>query len=242
MKNKKLDFDHNLVTMDLIINNGNLDNGTFKEVIIKYLTKNLLSLQEIIEKTSLYILNQYNVSLLDTFSTSSLAMKIFKTDYLEKEILILPPFYGEILRQAYKGGMINIIKPKGKNLRYYDINSLYPYAMKNFMLEKMLKKIHDPKINLKDFFGFVYAQVVIPKSVKVSFAHIKTDHLIAPVGKIKGLFFSEKLKAFQRRGYTVNPILGFEHEKIRPFDKYVDHLYEIKKEAKGGKRMIIKLL
>ncbi|GER42509.1 DNA polymerase [Striga asiatica] len=36
------------------------------------------------------------------------------------------------IRRAYYGGHTDVYKPYGENLYYYDVNSLYPYVMKEF--------------------------------------------------------------------------------------------------------------
>ena len=210
--------------------------------MIFYLTNDLRSLEEILFKASQHLLKTYNVSLLDCFSTASLAMKIFRTKFMKKvEIPILPKFYDEILRKTYYGGVVNIFNPIGKNLYHSDVNSLYPWAMKKPMPGKFIKAQYRD-INIDLFFGFILAQVIIPKKVKIPYAPVKiNDSLICPVGKIKGIFFSEELKFFKKCGYKVITIYGYEHEKIYPFNDYIDHFYD-KKIAKGGERYITKLL
>jgi len=45
----------------------------------------------------------------------------------------------KFLRQSYFGGLTNIFKPKSEKCYYYDVNSLYPYSMLNYM------PINEPK-------------------------------------------------------------------------------------------------
>ncbi len=48
-------------------------------------------------------------------------------------------------------------QPTGKNLRYYDVNSLYPFAAKNTMPGHMCEYIESKKeLDLNDLFGFFY--------------------------------------------------------------------------------------
>ena len=102
------------------------------------------------------------VPLLDAFSTASLAMRIFRTKFMQnEEIPVLPKFYDKIFRKANYERVVNIIKPYGKNLYYYDVNSLYPYALKKPMPGKLIKK-HFGQIDLQNFFGFVHAQIIVP--------------------------------------------------------------------------------
>ena len=38
------------------------------------------------------------------------------------------------IRGSYYGGAVDYYKAYGENLHYYDVNSLYPYAMLNLCL------------------------------------------------------------------------------------------------------------
>ena len=241
---KKQEFNHELVTIGLIIENRMFQGHRFKTSVINYLKHDLLSLHEILLKVSKYLLTSYKISLLDCFSTSSMAMKIYRTMFMgPEEIPILPRFYDKILRKTYMGGIVNVIIPKGDNLFYYDVNSLYPSVMNKAMPGQMIKH-HIGQFDLTTFFGFVYAQIEVPKHINHPYACYRTEtgELITPVGKWVGLYFSEELKAYQSWGYTVKVIHGYEHEKIYPFKRYVDHFYNIKKVVKGGERLITKLL
>ena len=117
--------------------------------------------------------------------------------------------------------------------------------MKNAMPGKLIKT-HYGNIKIEKFFGLglrIYAQIIIPKHLNISYACVRdNDSLVSPVGKIKGLYFSEELKAFPNRAREASPRNGFEHDKIYPFNTYVDHFYEIKKMTTGGERYITKLL
>jgi len=80
VQNKKLSFNHDIITMKLIINDK-----SFKKSVIKYLKNDLLLLHEILLKVSDYLLNTYKISLLDCFSTASMVMKIFITEFMKQE-------------------------------------------------------------------------------------------------------------------------------------------------------------
>lgn len=263
----KLAFNHNIVNLDLILSTSSdhyiVDSKgilrAFREVILEYLSHDVLSLNDIINKATLSLFNDYQVNLLDSFSTSSLAMRIFRTKFLPTTVSgggipILPQFYDKIIRESYMGGLVNVYEPYGKNLYYYDINSLYPYAMKNPMPGELIRKVvpsegvnggdSSGELDLDKFFGFVQAEIEVPKGINKPKAPLRLNgKLVSPTGKWCGLYFSEELKAFVKWGYKVKPLMGYEHQKIYPFNKYVDHFYQLKKEAKGNaNRYMIKLL
>jgi hypothetical protein len=88
---------------------------------------------------------------------------------LSDEIPILPRYYDKIIRESYFGGIVNLYKPYGMDLYYYDVNSLYPYAMLKDMPGKFIRVIYK-NIDLNNFFGFVRAIIKIPKDCKYPFA------------------------------------------------------------------------
>jgi hypothetical protein len=71
------------------------------------------------------------------------------------------------IRKSYFGGATDYYKGYGKDLYYYDVNSLYPYAMLKpmpFKLIKTHKNVNDIK-NFNDFFGFVKCKVTTPSNI-----------------------------------------------------------------------------
>jgi hypothetical protein len=72
-----------------------------------------------------------------TYSTlSSLAFAIFRTHFLKKDEI--PQLSGQIendIRKSYTGGAVDMYIPKikkGTKIYCYDVNSLYPFVMKEF--------------------------------------------------------------------------------------------------------------
>jgi hypothetical protein len=65
------------------------------------------------------------------------------------------------IKQAYYGGVTEVYKPYGKNLYYYDVNSLYPFAALNPMPGIDCTYIENVgnNISLNDLFGFFYCDV-----------------------------------------------------------------------------------
>ena len=69
----------------------------------------------------------FNIS----YTLAGSSLKTFKMKYLKTPI-IFPKSISDITLQAYSGGIVMPYKlVKHKQLYYYDINSLYPYVMKN---------------------------------------------------------------------------------------------------------------
>ena len=71
----------------------------------------------------------------------------------------------EDIKNAYFGGITEVYIPRGTNLNYYDVNSLYPYASYNAMpgLESKFIDYFDRPVSLDDyFFGFFYCKIKTP--------------------------------------------------------------------------------
>lgn len=74
-----------------------------------------------------------------------MALKLFLPKYYKNNIPTInkKSVYSE-LKQAYYGGITEVYIPHGRNLFYYDINSLYPYASLNDM----------PGLNCKKYINY----------------------------------------------------------------------------------------
>ena len=69
---------------------------------------------------------------------SRLALNIFIKNYLgaTKIPVINNVSIFSNIKKAYYGGITEVYKPYGQNLKYYDVNSLYPFCSKNYMPPK----------------------------------------------------------------------------------------------------------
>ena len=76
-------------------------------------------------------------------STSTLAFNVFRSKFQQNDIPILNNAQESFIRKGYLGGATDYYKKYVKNAKYYDVNSLYPYAM--------LNDIHPPPF-LQSFF------------------------------------------------------------------------------------------
>lgn len=157
----------------------------------------------------------------------------------------MPQHIDLFIRQGYYGGGTDVYKAYGEGLHYYDVNSLYPFAMLNAMPHDLINPnlINLSNRSLDSFFGFAEVYIHCPDSVKrpvLPYHH--NGKTIYPVGSWKGIYFSEELKAVVKLGYQVTLIRGYEFTKIDLFTKYVKTFFEIKRTSTGPERMIAKLL
>ena len=111
----------------------------------------------LIEAQKLYIII-YNIDITTILSTSTLSLKIFRRNFLNIDIPILKGTEDSFIRGGYFGGATDYYKPYIQDGYYYDVNSLYPFAMLNPIPYKIINYYKDmSKINLNNFYGYCLA-------------------------------------------------------------------------------------
>lgn len=187
---------------------------------------------------------EFNVDIAETYSTASLAMTIFRQKFFPKDIKAIPILSNNIdsfVRRAYLGGATDVYKRYAEKVYYYDVNSLYPFAQCKpvpFECKGFIKELK----SLDGFFGFVEVEVEAPNLSKPMLPLRKEGKTLFPVGKWKGVYFSEELKAMLPLGYKFKLGAAYEFSQEVLFKDYIDHFYSIKKLATGPRRFIAKLM
>lgn len=153
------------------------DNYNIKDESKKYIINDLKLLYEITSKFTNDIEIKYGISVKKSFSISGLAMKIWRTKFydLNHKIANLDKKTNDIIRDWYFGGIVNIYIPiyKGK-IKYYDINSLYPYTMLKNMPIGMPEHIvyYKPIKTIDHLYGMVKVKVIVPDDIKWPFLNL----------------------------------------------------------------------
>ena len=188
----------------------------------------------------------HQVDICSIWSTSTLSLKIFRMKYLKKNIPSLNRELDSFVRDGYFGGATDHYQLYGENLFYYDVNSLYPYAMlKDIPLEPAGFHPHIAPDDLKNgvFFGFCLAHIECPKDIPIPLLPHRevSGNVYYPTGQWQGVYFSEILREVMKYGYKVTPIQGHAFHKAKIFNEYIDHFYDIKKNSEGAARFIAKM-
>ena len=214
------------------------------QIFIDYAKQDSLALLNALIKAQQIYWTNYNVDISSIWSTSTLSLKIFRLNFLNKIIPSLTRAQDYYIRKGYFGGATDHYKLYGENLYYYDINSLYPSVMLKLMPLNYIKYHNSiKKENFNNFFGFCLAEIECPKNINIPLLPYRNsnDDVIYPTGIWKGVYFSELLKTVIKHGYKVKPIDGHEFYKAYLFTNYVNHFYDIKKNAIGPTRFIAKM-
>ena len=205
-----------------------------KEETLKYLEKDLLSLFDIMDKFKLRIFTKYKAHITRCLTISGLAMDIFLRRFYDNNIPLInkKSVYNDI-KKSYYGGVTEVYKPYGKNLYYYDVNSLYPHSALNPMPGLKCSYIEDINLNISecinDMFGFYYCNVKATDGYFGLLPYRTENGLLMPLGEFEGWYFSEELKFAFNKGYDIKIIKGYKFEKIYGvFDEYIDEIYKLK--------------
>jgi DNA polymerase type B, organellar and viral len=218
------------------------------KMFLEYAIQDSISLFHAMTKAQLIYFEKHHVDICSIVSTASLSLKIFRTNYLRFNIPILNNQLDNFIRYSYYGGATDYYKKSGKDLYYYDVNSLYPFVMLKDMPYKPLKWYEDmSEVKLEDFFGFALARIECPANVKLPILPFKTRSLdqkiLYPYGVFTELYFSEELKAAEKLGYKIKLLKGESFSKCKMFNDYIEKFYLLKKDAPqdSPERFIAKL-
>lgn len=229
---------------------------------IKYCELDCLVLYQIIEKFSDNIFKLFRIDILKYPTLASLAFAIYRSNFLNESKI--PLIHGEIydfIKQAYTGGSVDVYKPTpvssstvgtldfNSKVYRYDVNSLYPYVMKNFPMpvEKpiyfegdILKTISSLyPIEIEKPFGVFEVEIEAPSNLKIPILQkrIKLNkgyRTISPTGNWSGYYFSDELYNAAKYGYKFKVLRGYLFKKGNIFTEYVDYLYNLKKNSVKG--------
>lgn len=204
----------------------------------EHLKNDCLSLYKIIEKF-------YDVEGFLSFTVASHALKVFLKKFFNGTIWNVSDSFDFYFREKYyKGGRVEVYKGYGKNLYYYDINSLYP----SVMLEAMpLGSPIKTDVYKKNKIGFYEIKLLEETNFLISPLSIKTKKGNYYVNGEKGDIFnvlSNELEYLIEKKIKFNILSGYYFDKqSKIFEGYVNYYYKQKKESKNEtERYIAKLM
>jgi hypothetical protein len=186
---------------------------------MNYLVFDVVSLAHFLGILYSWTTTVYGFNLLNCISLAQFTILNYRLNFQNKKVFYLSNGLRRMFQPFFGGNKIHITQNVGKNLYFYDINSLYPYLML-----RGLPNDYSPittKEDLNFFFGFI--GVTLLKKPKNKFF---TDFF-------RGIMFSEEVKMLIKMGhlFKFHYFIKFKQEKL--FCTYVKHFYHIKRYTKS---------
>lgn len=218
-----------------------------------------VALYQILIKYGNIIYDMWNIDIKHTPTLPALCFKIYRAKYMPKDTIpVITGIPYRDIKQSYTGGSTDMYIPYGENIWCYDINSLYPTAMKQYkypvgkflsfnnLNNLSISELED--ILQKKLFGFVEAQVDCSKDVLHPILQIRREitsnnlRTFSPVGTFTSWFHTEEIKEAIGLGYKIKVLSGYNFEEAEIFNDYVNDLYKIKMDADKNKDGIWRLI
>ena len=231
-----------------------------KAEAIKYCELDCTSLYEVLCAFSLKIFEKYNINIAKCPTLPSLAFRIFRVHYLNKDIK-LPVLINSIfedISKAYYGGHVDMYIPSNDNnemLYSYDVNSLFPSEMKNNKYPINLLAHFKGDITTKPEFVSLYENTENVGFYKVKLEAPSIEHPIIPRKEINGRsvyqegdwtgwYYSEELKNASKLGYKYTILEGYIFSSQNIFGDFVEELSKMKESSNknSAEYIIAKLL
>ena len=173
----------------------------------------------------------------ETFASHSL--KVWRKDYLRQTIWKPRDSVSEFVRKGYHGGRVEVFKRQSDHLMCYDVNSMYPYVMREALPMEYIAESRRLKDN---YYGFVEAEITVPDCY-IPVLPVRQEKLFFPVGRIRGVWSTEELQIAENYGTRIQRIIKAVYFKCEPIlAEFVTKLYDLKKYATEPTRTIAKYL
>lgn len=207
----------------LLISGPITNKWNLREETIKYCLLDCVVLYQILSKFNELIFTKWNLNVHRFPTLSSLAFGIFRAHYLGEHKI--PKLGGDIydfIKQAYTGGRVDVFKPQGKDLYYYDVNSLYPTVYSSQPVPTGNPEYFKGNVldHYPDAFGFFRCKIEAPVDIKVPIlqTHVETKsgtRTVAPLGSWTDVLFSEEMHLAIKYGYKITITEGFMFSTLR---------------------------
>ena len=209
--------------------------------ISKYLYTDVSLLYQLVNVIREKIWTKFNLDITKHITISNLSFSYYRSIYYKEDykVEITKNYKYSFIEKSYLGGICSVVKPYLKNGYYYDINSLYPFIMKEQYFPSG-KGVYIYNINnIKDidtYFGFIECLIYVPNKYTIGPLSIKIkNRLIQPWGYLRGVWFSEEIKFAIQCGCTIKKIFKILHykNKKKMFSTFVNDLYSERVKTKS---------
>lgn len=211
---------------------------------LKYCVQDCVTLYQVLDKFFKQNFLIIGVNASDYVSLPSLNYANFRTRFLNDfEIPVITGEMYDFIKDSYYGGAVDVYRPYGRNVYRYDVNSLYPYIMRNYPMPVGQPTVVDGDSShietiIKDETKFSFVEVDIECPDKIYAPLILTkfkfngvEKTIAPVGKWRGVYTSIEILRGLELGYKFKYYKCVYFTAKIIFKDFVDFYYDIKKNS-----------
>lgn len=168
-----------------------------------------------------------------SYSLASQSLRVLRT-FIKKPIAALKADLDLSIRRGYFGGRVEIFRlvkePSGKKLRCYDVNSLYPFVMRNNEFPNAFQYETDSFENKP---GFWQCEIDTPKVHIPALGIVHKKKYIFPTGTYEAFISTPEVLYLRSLGYKVHVTHGHVFSNAgKIFEEFVDTLYEIREKSK----------
>jgi hypothetical protein len=211
-----------------------------KKEAIKYCELDCISLYQILTKFNDLIYNKWQLNMNNYPTLPSLSFAIFRTHYLKDNsvVQITGKIYDDI-KESYTGGAVDMYIPENQHdekVYAYDVNSLYPFVMKENIMpvrdiiyfEGDIRK-YDPNA-----LGYFHCKINTPDHLEhpTLQIHHKTDNglrTVAPLGSFEAMIYSKEMDNLMKLGYSFDIKWGYTFKGENIFKDIINDLYTMRK-------------
>ena len=210
----------------------------WKTLIQEYCILDCVVLHEILSQFKDLVYSKWEINIEKFPTISSLSFAIYRTHYLPKDLIpITNKEVFSFIKESYTGGSTDMYIPHGFNLKCYDVNSLYPFVMKdNLYPVGKIQEFHGD-INIlsqkEDIYWIGDVSVSTKKDLLHPYLQIHSKvngslRTVSPNGSFNmKLHMPEYLNAL--KDYNISIKNGYFFEKADIFSGFVDSLYTLRK-------------
>jgi len=185
-----------------------------------------------------------------SFTAASLAMRIFRTNFMKGEWQKRKMFINDVERLAYYGGRTEVFDYREHPEIYYeDIKSSYPTAMRyrTFPDPTEYSMVKDrPWKDVRDMEGVSLVTVEVPKMhiPPLPYRRAEDGKLLFPYGEWTAAYTHPEIRMAEKHGVRVKRCIeSIVYPNIsNPFKEYIDHFYSKKDTTEGIERQFNKLM
>lgn len=172
-------------------------------------------------------------------SAASTSLNTYRASYQKRSLPEITPKAAALARAGYYGGRCEPFRRRflggageretAKTLHCYDVNSMYPWAMKQPQPVEQIRGIRGYQPELA---GFVDAEVTVSDCLLPILPCRSSGKLLFPIGTFRGTFSTRELRLAEAHGQChinrVHASTYFVTDRI--FDSYVDTLYRFRQK------------